>query len=204
MPTVIGRFEGSPTFHVNAGLPSSVVRPSASHTWRLDETSTHTTSVHLCLITRSDSSTHFSPFYIEKATHFHGVILPDKFFYVEDKSGGGRAAQGTDQVLVNIMTGCRCQCFLCLWFMSSCHSASSPFICHDGTSLKAELHQRACNRCGRLSDVSLFLLYAFCCWIFSAGVAKKKKKVIFNIFLISRANGEFKLHTVKALHPKLS
>ena len=24
---------------------------------------------------------------------------------------------------------------------------SSPFICHDGTSFKAELHQRACSRC---------------------------------------------------------
>ena len=36
--------------------------------------------------------------------------------------------------------------------------------------------QRACNLCGRLSDVSLFPLYAFCCWIFSTATARKKKK----------------------------
>ena len=90
--------------------------------------------------------------------------------------------------------------FLCPWFMSSCRSAS-PFICHDGTSVKAKLHQRACNHCKRLSDVSVFLLYVFCCGIFSAAVTKKT--TIF-VGVISRANGEFKLHTVKALHPKLS
>ena len=89
--------------------------------------------------------------------------------------------QGTDQVLVNIKTGHRCQRFLCLWFMSSCHSASSPFICHGGTSLKAELHQRACKRCRRLSDVSVspvcILLQDFQCHR-----CKKKKKKWFLIF----------------------
>ena len=55
------------------------------------------------------------------------------------------------------------------------HSASGPFICHDGTSFKAELHQRACNRCGRLSDD-----FDFDDMIFVG------------------------LHRVKALHPKLS
>ena len=62
--------------------------------------------------------------------------------------------------------------FLCLWFMSSCHSA---FICHSGNSFKAELHKRACNHCGRLSDVSVFPLDAFCCWIFSTATKKKKR-----------------------------
>ena len=102
-----------------------------------------------------------------------------------------------------IMTGHRCRCFWCLWFMSSCHSAS-PFICHDGASLKAELHQRACNRYWRLSDVSVFPLYSFCCRICSTTATTKKKEDFFILGLISRANGEFKLHTVKALHPKLS
>ena len=88
------------------------------------------------------------------------------------------SVQGTGRLLVNIITGYRCQHFLCLLFMSSCHSARSPFICHDGTSFKAELHQRACNCCIRLSDVSVFLLYAFCCWIFSAAA---KKGCRFNI-----------------------
>ena len=58
--------------------------------------------------------------------------------------------------------------FLCLWFTSSCHSASSPFICHNRTSVKAELYRRACSCCGRLSDVSVFPLYAFYCLIFSS------------------------------------
>ena len=71
-------------------------------------------------------------------------------------------------LLVNIMTSHRCWRFLCLWyFLFSYHSASCPFICHDNTSFKAELHQRACNGCRRLSDVSVFPLHAFCCWIFS-------------------------------------
>ena len=55
----------------------------------------------------------------------------------------------------------RCHRFLRIWFISSCHSTSSSFIYHNGTSFKAELHQRACNCCRRLSDVSVFLLYAF-------------------------------------------
>ena len=86
-------------------------------------------------------------------------------------------------------------CFFGLCFMSSCHLASSPFICHDGISFKAKLHQRGCNRFGRLSDVSD--IYAFFCWIFSA--ATVKKGMVF-VGLIALVNGEFKLHTVKALH----
>lgn len=58
MPTVTGRFEGNPTVHVSAGSPSSVVRLSESHTWRLAETSTHITLAHPFLITRWDSGTH--------------------------------------------------------------------------------------------------------------------------------------------------
>lgn len=58
MPTVIGRFVENQTIRVSVGQPSSVVRPSASHTWRLAETSTHTTSAHPCLITRLVSGTH--------------------------------------------------------------------------------------------------------------------------------------------------
>lgn len=57
MPTVTGRFAGSPTIPVSAGWPSSVVRASASHTWKLGETSTLTTSPHLCPTTRSVSGT---------------------------------------------------------------------------------------------------------------------------------------------------
>ena len=59
--------------------------------------------------------------------------------------------------VARVITTAHCyQRFLCLWFMSSWHSASSPFTGHDGTSFKAELHQRDCNRCWGLSDVSLF------------------------------------------------
>ena len=89
-------------------------------------------------------------------------------------------AQGTGQVLVNMMTGHRCQCFLCLWFMSSCHS-TSPFICHKGNSYQAELNQSTCNHCRRLSDVSVFPLYTFCCWIFSAAAKKRHDFWRFNI-----------------------
>ena len=54
--------------------------------------------------------------------------------------------------------------------------------------------------------MSVFPLYAFCSWIFSAAAAaaaKKKKDRIF-VGLISRVNGKLKLDTVKALHPKSS
>ena len=43
-------------------------------------------------------------------------------------------------------------------------------------SFKAELHQRACNCCRGLSDVSVFPLCAFCYWIFSAAEKKRKEK----------------------------
>ena len=104
--------------------------------------------------------------------------------------------------------------------MLSCHSASSPFLCHDETSFKAEIHQRACNRCGRLSGMSVsppkslqslrkviwhvsvspicILLLDFQC------LQKKQTNNMILVGLISQANGIFKLHTVKALHPKLS
>ena len=48
-----------------------------------------------------------------------------------------QVAQGTGQVLVNMMTAHRCQCFLYHWFMSSCHSTSSPFICHERTFIQS-------------------------------------------------------------------
>ena len=88
---------------------------------------------------------------------------------------GVSVAQGMGQVLVNIMTAHRCQCFLCLWFMSSSHSANNPFICYDGTSFKAELHQRACNCCGMLSDVSVSPLHAF--YSTTAAAAKSKERL---------------------------
>ena len=68
-------------------------------------------------------------------------------------------------------------------FISSCRSARSQFICHNGTSFKAELHQRACNRCGRFSDVSVFPLNAFCCGIFSAAAKNKKNLKDFFFFV---------------------
>ena len=97
-------------------------------------------------------------------------------------NGKNVCAQGTGQVLVNIMTTHRCQHFLCLWLMSSCHSTRSPFIGHDGISFEAELHPRACNHGGRSSDVSV--------------CQHKKKKDMNFVGLISQANGEFKFHAV--------
>ena len=103
--------------------------------------------------------------------------------------------QSMGLVLVNIMTGHCCQHFLCLWFMSSCQWAS-PFICHDGTSFTKE---PAIIAEGYL--MCQCFPYMHSAVGFSAPSRKKTTKKARFVSLISRANGEFKLHTVKALHP---
>ena len=115
-------------------------------------------------------------------------------------------AQGTDQVSVNIMTVHRCQSFF-FCASDSCFHVT-PQVVH--SFVTTELHSKQSTTkepaiiVEGLCDVSVFPQYAFCCWIFSAAAKKNKKRTMIFVGLISRANDEFKLHTVKALHPKLS
>ena len=70
--------------------------------------------------------------------YIFSFLFFDQIYNISKQMGKNLCAQDTGQVLVNIMTGHCCQRFLWLWCMSSCASASSPFICHSGTSFKAE------------------------------------------------------------------
>ena len=80
-------------------------------------------------------------------------------------NGKNVCTQGMGRVLINIMTGHRCQRFLCLRFMFSCHSASSPFICHDKTSFKQSSTKEPAIVAEGYLMCQCFL--AFCCGIFS-------------------------------------